>query len=160
MQMAQVSLPIDGLFPVGEPSHIQLFLISRAEQPAGQATWSSGESVLKSNESDYSLDQLSSQTARTVSDGFDPIPVRQRHLFPHFRVIQVSHSPNKIVSSYNTDEVRMSWAPSGVSKMREKMELADYELVDIRNIRNTEVCSSFMSVIYCYSHIRPVIGTS
>ncbi|KIH63870.1 hypothetical protein ANCDUO_05827 [Ancylostoma duodenale] len=32
----------------------------------------------------------------------------------------------------------MSWTPSGVSKMRDKMELADYELVDIKNIRNEE----------------------
>ncbi|WKY00494.1 hypothetical protein Q1695_014941 [Nippostrongylus brasiliensis] len=40
--------------------------------------------------------------------------------------------------NYNTDEVQMSWTPSGVSKMRDKMELADYELVDIRNVRNVE----------------------
>ncbi|KAK5971443.1 hypothetical protein GCK32_018363 [Trichostrongylus colubriformis] len=40
--------------------------------------------------------------------------------------------------NYNTDEVQMSWTPSGVSKMRDKMELADYELVDIKNVRNVE----------------------
>uniref|UniRef100_A0A158PH33 Ligand-gated ion channel 50 n=1 Tax=Angiostrongylus costaricensis TaxID=334426 RepID=A0A158PH33_ANGCS len=40
--------------------------------------------------------------------------------------------------NYNTDEVQMSWTPTGVSKMRDKMELADYELVDIMNIRNVE----------------------
>ncbi|CAD6187811.1 unnamed protein product [Caenorhabditis auriculariae] len=40
--------------------------------------------------------------------------------------------------NYNTDEVQMSWSPNGVQKMREKMELADYELVEITNIRNTE----------------------
>lgn len=42
--------------------------------------------------------------------------------------------------SYNTDEVQMNWTEIGVSKMREKMELADYELIDIVNIRRTEVC--------------------
>uniref|UniRef100_A0A7E4V0D7 Ligand-gated ion channel 50 n=1 Tax=Panagrellus redivivus TaxID=6233 RepID=A0A7E4V0D7_PANRE len=36
--------------------------------------------------------------------------------------------------NYNTDEVEMSWSKLGVSKMREKMELADYELMEI----NTE----------------------
>ncbi|KAK5984759.1 hypothetical protein GCK32_018152, partial [Trichostrongylus colubriformis] len=41
--------------------------------------------------------------------------------------------------NYNTDEVQMSWTPTGVSKMRDKMELADYELVDIKNVRNVEV---------------------
>uniref|UniRef100_A0A1I7ZYM6 Ligand-gated ion channel 50 n=1 Tax=Steinernema glaseri TaxID=37863 RepID=A0A1I7ZYM6_9BILA len=40
--------------------------------------------------------------------------------------------------NYNTDEVEMSWSDLGVSKMREKMELADYELMDIENVRNTE----------------------
>ncbi|CAJ0599297.1 unnamed protein product [Cylicocyclus nassatus] len=40
--------------------------------------------------------------------------------------------------NYNTDEVQMAWTPIGVSKMREKMELADYELVDIKNVRNVE----------------------
>lgn len=49
------------------------------------------------------------------------------------------------VSSYNTDEVQMSWTPSGVSKMRDKMELADYELVDIKNIRNVEVGTDFLN---------------
>ncbi|RCN26712.1 hypothetical protein ANCCAN_27561 [Ancylostoma caninum] len=46
--------------------------------------------------------------------------------------------------NYNTDEVQMSWTPSGVSKMRDKMELADYELVDIKNIRNEEVGTGFL----------------
>jgi hypothetical protein len=41
--------------------------------------------------------------------------------------------------SYNTDEVQMDWTPLGVSKMREKMELADYELTSIENVRKTEV---------------------
>ncbi|TKR64972.1 hypothetical protein L596_025438 [Steinernema carpocapsae] len=40
--------------------------------------------------------------------------------------------------NYNTDEVQMNWSELGVSKMREKMELADYELMDIENVRNTE----------------------
>ncbi|PIO76643.1 Neurotransmitter-gated ion-channel ligand binding domain protein [Teladorsagia circumcincta] len=40
--------------------------------------------------------------------------------------------------NYNTDEVQMAWTPTGVSKMREKMELADYELVGINNLRNEE----------------------
>jgi hypothetical protein len=31
--------------------------------------------------------------------------------------------------NYNTEEVQMSWSPVGVSLMREKMELADYELI-------------------------------
>ena len=47
--------------------------------------------------------------------------------------------------SYNTDEVQMAWTPSGVSKMRDKMELADYELVDIKNIRKEEVSENFVS---------------
>lgn len=33
----------------------------------------------------------------------------------------------------------MVWSPLGVSKMREKMELADYELTGIENLRKTEV---------------------
>jgi hypothetical protein len=33
----------------------------------------------------------------------------------------------------------MNWSPLGVSKMREKMELADYELGKIENIRNEEI---------------------
>ncbi|KAI6235920.1 hypothetical protein M3Y95_00102500 [Aphelenchoides besseyi] len=37
--------------------------------------------------------------------------------------------------NYNTDEVQMDWSPLGVSKMREKMELADYELDNIENVR-------------------------
>lgn len=41
--------------------------------------------------------------------------------------------------SYNTDEVEMSWSTVGVAKMREKIELADYELTDISNKRNKEV---------------------
>ncbi|KAM3723334.1 putative ligand-gated ion channel [Dirofilaria immitis] len=40
--------------------------------------------------------------------------------------------------NYNTDEVQMVWSPLGVSKMREKMELADYELTGIENLRKTE----------------------
>lgn len=40
--------------------------------------------------------------------------------------------------NYNTDEVKMKWSENGVQKMREKMELADYELVEIVNIRKTE----------------------
>ncbi|KAK6101476.1 Neurotransmitter-gated ion-channel ligand binding domain family protein [Brugia pahangi] len=40
--------------------------------------------------------------------------------------------------NYNTDEVQMIWSPLGVSKMREKMELADYELTGIENLRKTE----------------------
>ncbi|VDK87347.1 unnamed protein product [Litomosoides sigmodontis] len=40
--------------------------------------------------------------------------------------------------NYNTDEVEMVWSPLGVSKMREKMELADYELTGIENLRKTE----------------------
>ncbi|CAO4368570.1 unnamed protein product [Caenorhabditis nigoni] len=40
--------------------------------------------------------------------------------------------------NYNTDEVKMDWSENGVQKMRDKMELADYELVDIHKIRNTE----------------------
>ncbi|CAI4222225.1 unnamed protein product [Auanema sp. JU1783] len=40
--------------------------------------------------------------------------------------------------NYNTDEVSMSWTEAGVSKMREKMELADYELEKITNVRNAE----------------------
>ncbi|VDN07332.1 unnamed protein product [Thelazia callipaeda] len=40
--------------------------------------------------------------------------------------------------NYNTDEVQMVWSPLGVSKMREKMELADYELTGIENFRKTE----------------------
>lgn len=40
--------------------------------------------------------------------------------------------------NYNTDEVQMVWSPLGVSKMREKMELADYELCGIENLRKTE----------------------
>ncbi|VDK48480.1 unnamed protein product [Anisakis simplex] len=40
--------------------------------------------------------------------------------------------------NYNTDEVQMSWSPLGVSKMREKMELADYELTGIENLRASE----------------------
>uniref|UniRef100_A0A0N4UZ96 Ligand-gated ion channel 50 n=1 Tax=Enterobius vermicularis TaxID=51028 RepID=A0A0N4UZ96_ENTVE len=39
--------------------------------------------------------------------------------------------------NYNTDEVQMSWSPLGVSKMREKMELADYELTSIEQLRVT-----------------------
>ncbi|KAI6222353.1 hypothetical protein M3Y99_01507100 [Aphelenchoides fujianensis] len=39
------------------------------------------------------------------------------------------------LTRYNTDEVQMDWSPLGVSKMREKMELADYELEDIENVR-------------------------
>jgi hypothetical protein len=33
----------------------------------------------------------------------------------------------------------MDWSALGVSKMREKMELADYELEDIEKVRMTEV---------------------
>lgn len=33
----------------------------------------------------------------------------------------------------------MSWSPLGVSKMREKMELADYELTSIEQLRVTAV---------------------
>uniref|UniRef100_A0A0N5AHQ4 Ligand-gated ion channel 50 n=1 Tax=Syphacia muris TaxID=451379 RepID=A0A0N5AHQ4_9BILA len=40
--------------------------------------------------------------------------------------------------NYNTDEVQMSWSPLGVSKMREKMELADYELTSIEQLRAAE----------------------
>ncbi|CAI2349624.1 unnamed protein product [Caenorhabditis sp. 36 PRJEB53466] len=40
--------------------------------------------------------------------------------------------------NYNTDEVKMDWSENGVQKMRDKMELADYELVDIHKIRKTE----------------------
>ncbi|KHN87880.1 Ligand-gated ion channel 50 [Toxocara canis] len=40
--------------------------------------------------------------------------------------------------NYNTDEVQMSWSPLGVSKMREKMELADYELTGIENLKTSE----------------------
>ncbi|KAI1708840.1 neurotransmitter-gated ion-channel ligand binding domain-containing protein [Ditylenchus destructor] len=39
--------------------------------------------------------------------------------------------------NYNTDEVEMYWSTLGVSKMREKMELADYELETIINLHNT-----------------------
>ena len=39
----------------------------------------------------------------------------------------------------------MAWAPSGVSTMREKIELADYELQDIKHVRNTEVSPSSSS---------------
>jgi cation transporter family protein len=39
--------------------------------------------------------------------------------------------------NYNTDEVSMHWSALGVSKMRDKMELADYELEDIENSRMT-----------------------
>uniref|UniRef100_A0A915DV41 Uncharacterized protein n=1 Tax=Ditylenchus dipsaci TaxID=166011 RepID=A0A915DV41_9BILA len=39
--------------------------------------------------------------------------------------------------NYNTDEVEMYWSTLGVSKMREKMELADYELDSIANVHNT-----------------------
>ncbi|CAJ0580920.1 unnamed protein product, partial [Mesorhabditis spiculigera] len=41
--------------------------------------------------------------------------------------------------NYNTDEVEMNWSATGVSKMRDKIELADYELTDILFVRNTEV---------------------
>uniref|UniRef100_A0A1I7X756 Ligand-gated ion channel 50 n=1 Tax=Heterorhabditis bacteriophora TaxID=37862 RepID=A0A1I7X756_HETBA len=50
----------------------------------------------------------------------------------------ISSRKFKKIMCYNTDEVQMSWTSSGVSKMRDKMELADYELVDIKNIRNEE----------------------
>lgn len=40
-----------------------------------------------------------------------------------------------IIFSYNTDEVDVAWTDVGVLKMREKMELADYELIDIEAIR-------------------------
>ncbi|CAI5444325.1 unnamed protein product [Caenorhabditis angaria] len=40
--------------------------------------------------------------------------------------------------NYNTDEVKMDWSEKGVQKMRDKMELADYELVDINKIRKEE----------------------
>ncbi|GMS89739.1 hypothetical protein PENTCL1PPCAC_11914 [Pristionchus entomophagus] len=40
--------------------------------------------------------------------------------------------------NYNTDEVEMSWSSVGVAKMREKIELADYELTSISNQRNKE----------------------
>lgn len=41
--------------------------------------------------------------------------------------------------NYNTDEVQMNWSPVGVELMREKMELADYALVNRFNYRNEVV---------------------
>lgn len=44
----------------------------------------------------------------------------------------------------------MSWSPLGVAKMREKMELADYELTGIENLKTTEVFIFFLfPVIFC-----------
>ncbi|KAI6176475.1 hypothetical protein M3Y97_00802000 [Aphelenchoides bicaudatus] len=40
--------------------------------------------------------------------------------------------------NYNTDEVEMDWSAIGVAKMRDRMELADYELDRIEKIRATE----------------------
>lgn len=57
------------------------------------------------------------------------------------------------ILSYNTDEVQMEWTETGVSKMREKMELADYELVDIKNVRNVEVCfSAGSSIVFIFRY--------
>uniref|UniRef100_A0A0N5BPR8 Ligand-gated ion channel 50 n=1 Tax=Strongyloides papillosus TaxID=174720 RepID=A0A0N5BPR8_STREA len=40
--------------------------------------------------------------------------------------------------NYNIQEVSMDWTPNGVSNMKEKMELADYELDHMNSIRKTE----------------------
>lgn len=40
----------------------------------------------------------------------------------------------------------MVWSPLGVSKMREKMELADYELTGIENLRKTEVSFAYFII--------------
>lgn len=40
----------------------------------------------------------------------------------------------------------MVWSPLGVSKMREKMELADYELTGIENLRSTEVSFAYFII--------------
>lgn len=41
--------------------------------------------------------------------------------------------------NYNTDEVRMKWSLLGAKPMREKMEIADYQLINITTDRVTEV---------------------
>lgn len=48
--------------------------------------------------------------------------------------------------NYNIDEVKMNWSPIGVDKMRDKMELADYELVQIDKKR-TQVVRLLFAVI-------------
>ena len=130
------------------PSHIQLFLISRGQQPAEGHVAPGGERLCKI--ATYSLDQLPTKTAGTLSDGPHTLPFRQCHLRTHFRVFQVGYlwDKYKCYPSYNTDEVRMAWAPTGVSKMREKMELADYELENITSLRTTEVTILFYSISY------------
>ncbi|CEF66217.1 Gamma-aminobutyric acid A receptor/Glycine receptor alpha family and Neurotransmitter-gated ion-channel transmembrane domain and Neurotransmitter-gated ion-channel family and Neurotransmitter-gated ion-channel ligand-binding domain-containing protein [Strongyloides ratti] len=40
--------------------------------------------------------------------------------------------------NYNIQEVSMNWTPNGVSNMKDKMELADYELDHMNSIRKTE----------------------
>uniref|UniRef100_A0A0N4ZEI1 Ligand-gated ion channel 50 n=1 Tax=Parastrongyloides trichosuri TaxID=131310 RepID=A0A0N4ZEI1_PARTI len=40
--------------------------------------------------------------------------------------------------NYNIQEVSMKWSENGVSTMKEKMELADYELDHMTSLRNTE----------------------
>jgi len=78
--------------------------------------------------------------------------------------------PSQVLTSYfsyNTDEVAMYWSELGVSKMREKMELADYLLTDIENVHATVVytiicplCSRFLCSIAQFSPTRQAIGTS
>lgn len=41
--------------------------------------------------------------------------------------------------NYNADEVRMKWSAVGAAKMREKMEIADYELINITTFKKLEV---------------------
>lgn len=44
--------------------------------------------------------------------------------------------------NYNTDEVKMQWSETGVKKIRENIELADYALEDIKFVRKEEVAST------------------
>lgn len=123
-----------------------------------------------------SVDQLSSQIARAMRNGLDTISLRQRHMLVDIRELQVKHSTvfghsiTNVACSYNTDEVEMRWSALGVSKMREKMELADYELVDIENVRMTVVSVQKQNMSCCWynddddvnvcSLIPPARGTS
>ena len=71
-------------------------------------------------------------------------------------ILQFPFSNRKYCSncSYNTDEVQMSWSPLGVSKMREKMELADYELTSIEQLRVTAVGYNLLKRINWYLLVR------
>ena len=44
--------------------------------------------------------------------------------------------------NYNIDEVAMNWTSVGVTKTREKMELADFLLDGIKNWRNQTVINN------------------